>query len=188
MKTCRPFSGLKTLIVGDVNTGKTAYTRLLLMECRGGQTILILDMAPEAVRGIGGKMSVPAAPDIHYATTQILPPRLTGKDASDSLRIASENAARIERDLLAKAEQTSADVLIINDVSLYLQAGSLDRLIRAIERFSTVIMNGYMGQSFPEGPLTRRERKQMTRLMERCDQVIGAEGLNENSLTQFTQT
>jgi len=185
MKTCRPFFHLKTLIVGDVNTGKTAYTRLLLMECRGNRTILILDMAPETVQGIGGKISVPSAPDILYRTTQILPPRLSGKNTADSLRIASENAARIERDLLSKAANTSADALIINDVSLYLQAGRIERLIQVIEKFPTVIMNGYMGQSFPEGPLTSREREQMIRLMESCDQVIEAGGLTEDSLFQF---
>ena len=102
MKSCQPFFGLKPLIVGDVNTGKTAYTRLLLTQCRGGRTILVLDMAPETTRGIGGKMTVPAAPDIHYLTTQILPPRLTGKTLEDSLRIAAENAAHHFLPILAQ--------------------------------------------------------------------------------------
>lgn len=132
-------------------------------------------------------MKVPLDPDIHYFTTQIRPPRLTGKNEHESMKIASENAANIERNLFSKADSIPADALIVNDVSLYLQMGNLKRLTHVLERFPTVIMNGYFGNTFSEGPLTRREREQMTHLMEHCDQVIEAEGLNENPLTQFTQ-
>jgi len=179
MKTCKPFFGLKTLIVGDVNTGKTSYTQLLLLKCRGQKIIIVLDMAPEVFKGVGGKMHVPTDPDIHYFTTQIRPPRLMGKDEQESMKIASENAAIIERDLFSKADSIPADTLIINDVSLYLQTGNPKRLIHVLEKFPTVIMNGYLGHSFPEGPLTQRERENMKILMGVCDQVIQAEELNQ---------
>lgn len=181
MKTCRAFDGLKTLIVGDVNTGKTAYTRLLLLNCRGKRPIVVLDMAPEAQEGVGGKMAVPVESGIHAFTTLIRPPRLTAKNDQEARKIALENAERIERDLLSKAEAIPAEALIINDVSLYLQMGNLKRLLQVLNRFPTVIMNGYLGNSFPDGPLTRRERENMRRLMENCDQVIEAEGLNEQN-------
>ncbi len=181
MRTCKPFFGLRTLIVGDVNTGKTSYTQLLLLKCRGEKIIIVLDMAPEMVRGIGGKMKVPLDPDIHYFTTQIRPPRLTGKNEHESMKIASENAANIERDLFSKADSIPADALIINDVSLYLQMGNLKRLTHVLEKFPTVIMNGYFGNTFSEGPLTEKERGNMKRLMKVCNQVIEAGELNQGS-------
>jgi len=181
MKTCRPFFGLKTLIVGDVNTGKTSYTQLLLLECRGKKTMVVLDMAPERVKDIGGKMQVPPDPDIHYFTTQIYPPRLSAKDDAEALKIAQKNAKAIERDLLTKAESIPAEALIINDVSLYLQAGSPKRLFQVMEKFQTVILNGYWGDTFPEGDLTRKERENMERLMDHCDQVIEAEEINRSN-------
>ncbi len=184
MKSCKPFFGLKTLIVGDVNSGKTAYTRLLLLECRGKGSILVLDMAPETYKGVGGKMAVPNDPHIHYVTTLIRPPRLMGKDEKEARDIAVGNAERIERDLFSKAESIATDALIINDVSLYLQMGSLKRLRQILEKFPTVIMNGYVGVSFPKGPLTEREQKNMNRLMKICHQVIEAEGWSDQQQTK----
>ncbi len=172
MKTCRPFFGLRTLIVGDVNTGKTSYTQLLLLECRRQKSMVVLDMAPEKVKGVGGKMQVPPDPDIHYFTTQIRPPRLSAANEAEAIQIARENAAAIEKDLLTRAESIPADALIINDVSLYLQQGNLKRLFHVMDKFQTIIMNGYMGQSFPDGALTRRERQNMERLANACHQVI----------------
>ncbi len=175
MKTCRPFFGLKTLIVGDVNTGKTSYTQLLLLECRGQKSMIVLDMAPEEVKNIGGKMRVPQDPNIHYVTTQIRPPRLRAQNDAAALRIARENAAAIERNLFTRAESIPAEALIVNDVSLYLQAGSPKRLYQVMERFHTVILNGYLGNTFPDGQLTRIERKNMEWLIRHCDQVIETE-------------
>jgi archaellum biogenesis ATPase FlaH len=179
MKTCRTFFGLKTLIVGDVNTGKTSYTQLLLLECRGKKTMVVLDMAPEKVKNIGGKMQVLSDPEIHYFTTQIRPPRLSAENEEEAIKIANENAKSIERDLLSRAESIPADALIVNDVSLYLQMGNFKRLLQVMERFQTVILNGYYGEAFPDGKLTRRERENMEHLMNFCDQVIEAAGLEE---------
>ncbi len=172
MKTCRPFFGLKTLIVGDVNTGKTSYTQLLLLECQGQKSMVVLDMAPEKTENVGGKMQVPSDPTIHYFTTQIRPPRLSAKNEEEAIRIATENATAIENDLFSRAESIPADALIINDVSLYLQMGNLKRLLQLMGRFQTVILNGYIGNSFPEGKLTQRERENMTHLMNACNQII----------------
>ena len=181
MKTCRPFFGLRTLIVGDVNTGKTSYTQLLLLECRGLKTMVVLDMAPERDKGVGGKLQVPPDPEIHYFTTQIRPPRLTAKTEEEAVKIATENAKAIERDLFTRAESIPAEALIINDVSLYLQAGSPKRLFQVLEKFPTVVMNGYLGNTFPDGELTRRERENMRSLMNFCTQVIEAEGFNPSN-------
>jgi hypothetical protein len=175
MKTCQPFFGLRTLITGDVNTGKTSYLQLLLLKCRGRGPLVVLDMAPEKVRGVGGKMRVPSAPDIHYFTTVIRPPRLSAEDEDKTQRIAADNAEIIEKNLFKKAASINGYALIINDVSLYLQMGNLDRLLEIMEKYPTVVMNGYMGNTFKDSTLTRRERKNMEELITACDQVIQSE-------------
>ena len=175
MKTCKPFFGLRTLIAGDVNTGKTSYLQLLLLECRGRGPIVVLDMAPERIHGVGGKMNIPSDPDIHYFTTAIRPPRLTAGDAHEAQRIAANNAKMIEKYLFKKAEAVNAQALIINDVSLYLQMGELSRLLELMERHPTVVINGYMGNTFKDSALTRREQKNMEGLSAACDQVIQSE-------------
>jgi len=181
MRTCQPFLGLRTLIVGDVNTGKTSYLQLLLLECRGRGAIVILDMAPEKIGEVGGKIRVPSGSDIHYFTTVIRPPRLSATDDDEARRIAMDNVGMIEKNLFKKAEALSAQILIINDVSLYLQMGDLDRLLGILEKYSTVVMNGYMGNTFQDSVLTRRERKNMEGLITFCDQVIQSEERKNHS-------
>lgn len=173
--SCNEYRNRKTLIAGEVNSGKTEWTFKILRElmgCEGGP-IAVLDLAPERIQGVGGKMLLsPAEKEkVLYFSPLILPPRLTGKTAGEILALAWENCQRIEETLRALRERTFW-ALVINDVSLYLQGGEVESLMASVKGISTLVMNGYYGRYFGESAFSRREREQMEALMLRCDKVF----------------
>ena len=94
-----------------------------------------------------------------------------GKDENYTLQLAKENAQNIEK-LFIKFQQEKRVVLFVNDATLYLQAGRLDRFIETINIASTQVINAYYGSAFSDSELTRRERKLTKDFMEICDHVI----------------
>jgi len=81
----------RTIIVGDVNSGKTSQTLNILklfLKAGHAKKIAILDLAPGNIQGIGGKMEPPLDEPLLYLTTSILAPRLTGKDEYHTLKLA----------------------------------------------------------------------------------------------------
>ena len=167
------FRNKKTIILGEVNTGKTAYLDEILNRFleEGEADITVIDMAPDSVRGIGGKMSKAEICSTRYLTAQIAAPRLTGRSYQDAKTLARHNARLIE-DIFAEYLENPGKVLFINDISLYLQAGNLDKLLTLIGSTPTVIMNGYYGFSLGGGELGERERENMNALRKVCDNVI----------------
>jgi hypothetical protein len=175
------FLGRRTLIVGDVNAGKTIRTQGIL-EAMGEAgldgRILILDLAPEIPRkvagergltGIGGRL-IPR-PGTQYLWASPVPPRLTASTGAGAGAIATQNRERIER-LIRENDPGDRDILFLNDVSLYLQAGSSEWLWRWMGFARTVVANGYYGEKLGGGRLSRRERVEMEALMECFDRVI----------------
>ncbi len=162
----------RTIILGEVNRGKTFLLSLILKEILklGMKSIVVVDMAPSRYAGIGGKMRVKDLP-IRYYTTTIIPPRLTGKTMEEIRAFASENARKIEG-LFERYLKNPSEILLINDVSIYLQAGDLDKLMEVVTVPSTLIMNGYYGKSLGGGTLGDRERENMDALIKKCDKVI----------------
>ena len=164
----------RTIIVGDVNSGKTSqsvYILNLFLKAGYAGKIAILDLAPGNIRGIGGKMEPPLDEPLLYLTTSIIAPRLTGKDEYHILKLAEENATAIEK-LFAKFSQQKREILFVNDVTLYFQAGDFDRFIKILDSTSTHIINAYYGHTFSDSKLTEREKKLTEALMKLCDQII----------------
>jgi hypothetical protein len=164
----------RALIVGDVNSGKTDRTlELLQLFLKAGyaQKIAVLDLAPGTVQGIGGKMEPPPDQSLLYLTATISAPRLMGKDANHTRQLAQQNARTMET-LFKKLVQKQPEILFVNDVTLYLQAGHLQRLLEILNTTSTQIINAYYGTTFADSELTRRERKLTEDLMKTCDHVI----------------
>ena len=70
----RPINGIqefrnkRTLIIGEVKTGKTVCMGEILMRfLEGGETDLtVIDMAPESTKGIGGKMDISGIHAVRY--------------------------------------------------------------------------------------------------------------------------
>ncbi len=163
--------GRRLLIVGEVNSGKTTLSQKILDGfCREnlGGSILVLDLAPEIPRdlaarkglsGVGGILRAPQREGIRYLRPSLVPPRLVGKSERQVLELAEANLEAIERTMaLAEARE---ETLFLNDASMYLQAGSAQRLFSWLEGFRTVVANGYMGQRLGGGRLSMRERAQM---------------------------
>ena len=175
----RGFINKKTLIVGEVNTGKTAYLNNILEKLlkEGHTDLSIIDMAPETIGDIGGKMSLGKLTFIRYLTAEIVAPRLTGGSQEEVEALAKENAWSIDAILLQYLNDPSK-VLLINDVSIYLQAGDLDRLLSLLNSTSTVVMNGYFGYGLGGGKLGERERRKMKALQEKCDRVINLKAVS----------
>ena len=91
------------------------------------------------------------------------------------LALANENANRIES-LFEQAVTEQIDALFINDCSLYLHAGKIEKLITWIRTAETAVVNGYYGGVLGSGALSARERENMEHLMDCCDQVIHLKG------------
>ncbi len=65
---------------------------------------------------------------------------------------------------------------MINDATLYLQAGSCECLAKTMAGVPTVLMNAYYGDDLGKGPLSRLEREKVERFMSNFDQVIIMQG------------
>jgi hypothetical protein len=177
----------KTLILGDVNTGKTTLTRkvleALLRRPDLNGRIAIVDMAPEipaelakekGLIGVGGKLLPPEGHDILYLGGRLEPPRLSSKTEEEAIEKAWQNQ-RIIEGLFCELDLQARYILLVNDVSIYLQAGTAESLIRWIDRAATVIANGYWGERLGGGALTERERDETTKLktyFERTGRVL----------------
>ncbi len=127
MDKLNPYIGKRTLIIGDVNTGKTDRTlEILQLFLKEGyaKKIAILDMGIEPVQGIGVKMKPPEGEPVLYLTIPITAPRLMGKDENYTLQLAKENAQNIVEKLFIKFLQVKREALFVNDATLYFQAGA----------------------------------------------------------------
>ena len=165
----------KTLILGDINTGKTTLTKAVMEAlCRRdlGGRIAIVDMAPEisealarekGLSGIGGKLTPPEGHGILYLGGHVAPPRLSSKTEAAATEKAQKNRRNIEG-LFRNLGGGSRDILLVNDVSIYLQAGTAEDMIRWLDRTATVVANGYWGKRLGGGTLTKRERVEMAKL------------------------
>lgn len=172
--TVKNYLNKRTLIIGDVKSGKTARTLEILrgfVQAGYADRIAVIDMAPDPVKGIGGKMTPPVDTPLLYLTTTIAAPRLTGIDEEHTHRLAVQNAHAIEA-LFSSLQQQPKDILFVNDASLYLQAGDFDTFLTALDTASTQIINAYYGSTFADSALTRREKHLTEALMKTCDIMI----------------
>lgn len=162
-------------MLGEVHSGKTTRTREILKRFleEGEEGIALFDFAPEKTGEVGGKilLSEEELRKVWVESPEIVPPRLTAKTEKEAWNLAQENFRRIE-EAFERLPAREWKLLVLNDVSIYLQAGSTDQLLARLEPFPTVVMNGYYGKYFGEGPLSLRERKQMDLLKGACHQVF----------------
>jgi hypothetical protein len=177
------FLGRFTLIVGDVNRGKTTLTRRILDACckEHGGPISVVDLAPTfppskiaGVKGkeqVGGRLDVSSSPMVRYFHGLIHAPRLTAKSEAEAEALAKSNVRTIE-DLFMEALKEEAEAIFVNDCSLYLHAGNPKKLLQWIRSARTAVVNGYEGRSLGEGLLTVKEREGMAFLTKQCDRLI----------------
>ncbi|KMY67522.1 hypothetical protein AAU61_11940 [Desulfocarbo indianensis] len=164
----------RTLIVGEVKTGKSALLARLLRDhlAQGTPGLAVMDLAPEATRGVGGKMPLPSpAPSLRVYSPEIAPPRLRGGAPEEVMALARTNGQAIDR-VWEQYLRSPSRVLFINDVSMYLHAWPTERLLERLAATPTVIMNGYRGQSLGSDPFSQTERRRMERLAAACDYLV----------------
>lgn len=183
-----------TLIVGEINSGKTALTQQILAAClrEQGGPLTVVDLAPRigfsesetagSCQGAGGALEVPRAARARRFDGPIRAPRLKGRDVEEALQMASENARVIEL-IFREARQVKVKTLFINDCSLYLHAGEPRRMLAWIRSAETAVVNGYYGGSLGGGTISKREKEGMNYLMQQCDRLIRLSGLTGGNIS-----
>ncbi|NLC71313.1 MAG: hypothetical protein GX751_08145 [Desulfuromonadaceae bacterium] len=166
----------KTLVIGGIKSGKTrfacAFVEKVLAERE--DRVAVLDLAPDLYRGVGGKMVLPDHPRLRYLTTWITAPRLRGRDPAEVLELAEGNRRRIEM-VLESYLASPAPILVINDVTLFLHAGSVERLMEVASTAATLLVNAYFGEDFEEIALSLLERRKMELFLPFFDRVLRME-------------
>jgi len=173
----------KTLITGDVGTGKTRLTEKLLAEAlsKGYGSITLIDMAPPRKEGheamAGGRVRVPR-PRLdrvrRFCPKGIARPRLEGRGREEVLRIAASNALLIAPCISAFCESPT-EVLFVNDATMFLHAGDPALLLSAVSMASTFIGNAYSGAAIADdrgSGISAREAEALGRLETAMDVVI----------------
>jgi len=110
-----------------------------------------------------------------YLREDLVPPRLSSKSEAEAQEKAVQNARKIEV-LFWKYHELQREILFMNDISLYLQAGRAVQLVRWMEKAGTVVANGYFGEKLGSGTLSRRERDEMESLQSFFDRVLRLPG------------
>jgi hypothetical protein len=164
----------RVLILGDVNAGKTRLSAAWLariVEAGHGPSTAVLDLAPPPRRGVGGPLLPPPGAGVLYRAAVVVPPRLTAADEEEAERLARANAIAIE-ELFTEYLRAPRSILLVNDATLYLQAGELARFLEVLAPSATCLVNAYYGRSFPEYALSRRERRRTDELAAAFDRVV----------------
>ncbi|HDI74248.1 MAG TPA: hypothetical protein ENF57_04520 [Candidatus Korarchaeota archaeon] len=169
--------GRRTLIVGEMRSGKTSYTALLLEELLSYfSEVVIIDMAP-ALGDVGLPLShyMEIPPHVKYVRVRALRgPRKEGVTPEEVVFLAQQNASLI-RPALEDFIEDPVPLLVINDLSIYLQAGPLDDLLRCLRLSHTFLGNSYYGKGLSEDKgtgISRRERKMVESLFSEMDFII----------------
>ncbi|MDG6928724.1 MAG: hypothetical protein JRN39_00880 [Nitrososphaerota archaeon] len=175
--------GKRTLMVGDVGSGKTRAMASLLRSAvasRPPAEVTVFDFAPDETvlcgKIVGGKVSggTAMAAGLNYLSPRLEPPRLSGRDAEEVLSIARRNAS-LTAGCIEEYLSRPTPVLFANDLTMHLHAGDLRVLVSAVERSKTFIGNAYAGESLKEdrgSGISTRERDLLGELKRWMDDVI----------------
>ena len=177
--------GRKTLILGDVGSGKTALTALLVTEAvatNQSTDITVIDMAPERKKFknvmIGGRVTDflddRTKVSVLFPIPELRAPRTEGQTTAEVADFARSNAKSIGK-LLHKYSANPTPILFINDVSMYLQAGEANELLKSVKATETFIANAYQGttlQNDHDSGISEHERLELNALRNAVDDVI----------------
>ena len=145
--------GKRVVITGEVGVGKTKLLASLIDEAafESNLRVVVLDLAPEVHIGsetIGASVKTYSRElhqVIYLRPTTVFAPRLQGRNREEVLDLAAKNASSIEPLLITLASDPP-DVLFIDDLTIYLQAGKIEPLIKLISTIRTFIATAYKGK------------------------------------------
>ena len=176
--------GYMTIIYGEVDTRKTFYTanfiRFLLEDKQiNPKEISILDFAPQLImikgKNIGGRIKDFYAKSkiCNYFNLQgeIIPPRLNAKNREELYRNANHNYLITSKALESYIKKPT-NILIINDISIYLHVGDEKLLLESIKKCNTFFGNTYYGTSIKsdfESNFSIKERRTIENLLKKVE-------------------
>ena len=147
--------GKKVLILGEAGSGKTKLAAQLLRELMmlvNPEEITVIDLAPQRVGEIGGKLIdyVNVNSRVRYLSPQnVYTPRLAGASPKQVLYYAELNRKNMEP-LLNRFIRNITEVLVLNDVTLYLHSGKLETVLKCVRLAKTFLATAYYGSKLAE--------------------------------------
>jgi energy-coupling factor transporter ATP-binding protein EcfA2 len=172
--------GKKVLILGETGSGKTRLAVKLLQELImlvNSKKITVIDFAPQRVGEIGGKITdyLKMPSEVKYLSPKnVYTPRLAGKSPEQVLRYAELNMKNMEP-LLNKFIRNVTEVLVLNDVTLYLHSGELETVLKCVKLVKTFLATAYYGSKLANDlgtGISSRERKLTDELATFMDLVV----------------
>lgn len=173
----KEFLGRKTLLTGDVGSGKTRFLvefLKFLIENGYSDDVTIIDIAPSRIHGVGGAIREYTEHVLmvrYLRGERIWAPRLIGKNREEILKYAEENRISIEP-LIDMYLSNPTKILLVNDLTIYLHAGDVTRIIELIHIAETFMATAYEGEKLKDDKnsgITERERKLLDILKEKVD-------------------
>jgi len=170
----------KVLILGESGSGKTKMAATLfqeLMTLANPETITVIDLAPERIGEIGGKLTdyVSLISGVKYLSPKkVYMPRLAGTSPTEVLHYAKLNRKNIEP-LLNSFIQQPTKVLVINDVTLYFHSGEFETVLKCVRLAQTFLATAYYGSKLSEDlgtGISSREREMTDKFATFMDLVV----------------
>ncbi|MEM2990317.1 MAG: hypothetical protein QXQ02_03950 [Halobacteria archaeon] len=171
----------KTLIIGEVGTGKTRLLIHLVRQLISNELstkVTVIDMAPPKIFNIGGRVldyDASLCTKIRYLySDDIRPPRLTGKTPDEVLKIAAKNYEITDK-LIDRYILNPTDILLINDLTIYAHAGDASKLNIVIKNAATFVGTAYYGRKLSDDKgsgITIREKQYIEDLSNIVDCIV----------------
>ncbi len=178
----REIIGKKVLILGEVGSGKTSLTAKAVQDLAlfiQPEEMTVIDMAPEAIGEIGGKLSnhLSLSSKVRYVSpAKVYAPRTMGTTNPQVVEYAKRNKNAIEL-LLNDFLENPTKALIINDVTLYLHFGKLEKVIDCVRLADTFLASAYYG--------VRLRKDYGTGISDREKQVVKKLGTHMNRVVKL---
>lgn len=170
--------GKRTLIIGGVGSGKTEFTSLVIREWMkrySSGELTIIDLAPRygnIGRGVDEYIDVSG---LNYLTSlNLKAPRLMARDESMMLNYTYINYVEAMK-LFEKYFESPTEILVINDLSIYLHYGEPEYIVELMRFPKTFLANSYYGWGITREfsrDLDMLERRRVERLFQHIDVLI----------------
>ena len=173
-----------TIILGDISTGKTTITALLIIDSlksNSSNNITIIDMAPKKTiykeNIIGGRISdiikLPSGIRL-LQPKKIHSPRYSAKDKDELLNLVEENKKSIDT-ILNHYMNNPTPILFINDLSIYFQSGKWEKVFNVMQKAKVALANAYYGRSLENDlktGISKIERKTLEKVSSKAEMII----------------
>lgn len=173
-----------TIILGDISTGKTVITALLIIDTlksKSPEDITIIELAPKKTiykeKTIGGRISdiIKLSSGISVLQPKkIYSPRCSAKDKDELLDLVEENKISIDN-ILNYYMNNPTPILFINDLSLYFQSGKWKKVFSVMQKAKISVANAYYGRSLENDlktGISKIERKTLEKVSSKADMII----------------